>query len=210
MGFAQQIGLTVLGFFLTYVVGSWLTSAWQIRNWRYQKESDIIKERISLQIELVEELGNLIGKRLSRMQRLLSAIRGGDSESIENSWNANDKVVLDWNDNISGTSTKLRQHFSFEDQIYFESYILKFFSEIQEKIYREYRKENADNNNIENIQNNLYMLRRQTNIFIKDLWDEIDKTKASFDGVVDISIENLEKLSYLFLIKSLFKARSNP
>lgn len=207
MDFFEQLSLTVLGFVLTYVVGSWLTSAWQTRSWHYQREYESRKELVKVQTELVEALGNLIGKRLSRMQRVLSALRGGDESGINNNWDANDKVVLEWNDNLSGFVTKLRQNFSTDEQYYFEERITYLISNTQEKLYKQKNSFARDKSKLTEIQSDLRLIRHETNLFLQDLWSVIERSNKYADGIYEIDHVNNNNLTYLFLIKSLFKLR---
>jgi len=213
MTFWHTVALTVFGFFLSGVVGTWITYIWQSRNWRYQQEHSRGRELLIKQIQIVEDLSDLIGRRRFRMFRALAALRSKDAKRIEKEWNFYDESVVNWNNNVNSNITKLRQFFNKRAQYDLDLYITPSFQEIGsrlEKLKRDFDRGVQSEQfyrDASRLSIQLEDFGGHANSFVGELWKQIDGLKNELDGRPAISFENEKKLNILYLIKHLFQLR---
>ena len=72
---------TVLTFLLTTVAGGILTVFWSRLSWKREKNFERLSRRLDRQRELVEELSQLMGERVFRLERVLWAVEDIKSEA---------------------------------------------------------------------------------------------------------------------------------
>lgn len=216
MSFWNTLTLTAFGFFLSGVVGTWITYVWQSRNWRHQQDYARGRDLLSKQIQIVEELSDLIGHRRYRTFRALAALRSGNSKRIEKEWSLYDESVIKWNDSINSNITKLRQFFDKRAQYDLELYITASFQNIGsqlEEIKRDFDASiNADIiwRKSRRISIQLEDFGGHANSFIGNLWRHIDGIKKELDGRPHITFDNSKKLSTWYLLKNIFELRVKP
>lgn len=209
----KTLTVTGVGFVLTGIVGTWISYFWQTRNWRHQQEYIRSKELISKQIEIVEQLSNLVGRRKFRMFRAAAALRSTNPDRIAESWKNYDESVVEWNDNVNGYITKLRQFFKRDLQYSLDREITPEFQLIGsmlEKAKRRYELKKTDSQYfglLREISDRLENLNGFSNDFIGSLWQHIDGLKERIDGRPTISHEAIHELSIYYLLKQIFVLR---
>lgn len=213
MSFWTTLTLTTFGFFLSGVVGTWITYVWQSRNWRHQQEYSRGRDLLGKQIQIVEELSDLIGHRRYRTFRALAALRSGNIKRIDIEWDLYDKSVIKWNDSINSNITKLRQFFDRRAQYDLDLYITGSFQNIGsqlEKLKRDFdssKNPNMVRRNSQHISIQLEDFGGHANSFIGNLWQHIDIIKKELDGKPPITFKNAKKLSRWYLFKNMFEMR---
>ena len=214
MAIWPALTITVVGFILTGIVGTWITYFWQTQNWRRQQLYLRNKEKSDKQIEITRSLSYLIDRRRFRMLRAYYAIRNKNKERVVEEWKKYDDIIFEWNDNLNGYITSIRHFFGKEFQSYFEYHIVPEFYRIGEIIEGEKRAFDTEENRINlekfnSIKGRLNYLSHNTNLYLKQLWDENEKMRSIIDEKPKISFENASSLSYWYIFKQIFAFRSN-
>jgi hypothetical protein len=216
MSLLNTLVTTIVGFLLTGLVGTWITYFWQSRSWRHQQTYSRQKEKLETQIRITEDISNLIARRKFRMLRACFALKRMNKERIEKSWSSYDEIVISWNEEVNGYITKLRHYFDKRIQWDLDIHITNQFRIIGEElelVKRKYEAGNIDNDFsriLVRIEQQLTDFNGETNAFVAKLWDKIEHTKSDVDGNPRVSEEDHEKLSIIYLVKSLFARRELP
>jgi hypothetical protein len=201
MDIGKTIFVAFIGFIFTGVVGTWISYFWQTRNWRLQQEYLRNKELLNKQVEIVESLADLIGKRKFRMFRVTSSLRAMDSEKIIASWKNYDDSVIEWNDSVNGYITKIRQFFTKG---------IQYVGSLLEKSKRQYDSGIIDKGyyiKLQEISGRLENFNGQVNQYIGNLWSHIDGLKERMVGKKLYRYGNKYELSNWDLFKQIFVLR---
>ncbi len=100
--------LLFAGFVLTTVAGGILTFYFQKRNWRRQACIDLYKKKYDDGIKFLDDLSELIGKRLFFLQKLIWAISDKDDERLVRVEKEYFEIVNIWNINYYKNRNKIR------------------------------------------------------------------------------------------------------
>jgi len=106
--FFTKLLLLVITFILTTLAGGILTYYFQKRSWKRQAYLDLYKKKYDDGTKFLDELSELIGKRLFFLQRFGWAISGGDTERVERTEKEYFEVVNVWNANYYRNRNKIR------------------------------------------------------------------------------------------------------
>ena len=106
--FLSKLILLVAGFVLTTIAGGILTYYFQKRSWTRQAYLDLYKKKYDDGTKFLDELSELIGKRLFFIQRFAWAISESDKERIERMEKEYFEVVKIWNINDYRNRNKIR------------------------------------------------------------------------------------------------------
>ncbi len=112
----SQLLLLVVGFLLTGVLGTVLTSVFQTRTWNHQHEVEQRDEERQQALKTFEEVSARLDKRLYRMRRLHSAARKkargtvGEAD-INAAIAAYDDILLEYNDNLNRSLALVETYF---------------------------------------------------------------------------------------------------
>ncbi len=106
--FLPNLFLLAIGFVLTTIAGGILTYFFQKRSWIRQAYLDLYKKKYDDGTKFLDELSELIGKRLFFIQRFVWAISDGDKERIDRIEKEYFDVVKIWNINYYRNRNKLR------------------------------------------------------------------------------------------------------
>ena len=213
MSLGETLIVTFFGFVLTSVAGTLISYFWQSQSWKHQQDYARRRDRIEKQIAIAEELSNLIGRRSFRTFRVVAALRSGEADRIDRSWKDYDNIVIEWNDQINGYITKLRQFFNKRLQYDLDLYITPHFQESGSFIERARRMHNNGNREedfrslLSRVSISLNYFSGQSNEFVGGLWRHIEESQDRMDSKVSISFENSGQLSSFYLLKRLFTQR---
>jgi hypothetical protein len=124
---ASQLGLLVVGFVLTSVLGGLLGYVFQTRAWQHQYDTARRDEVLRQAISTFEELATLMDKRIYRMRRLWWAahdMAGGAAagEKLQVARDGCNVVLFEWNDNLNRLLALARTYFgrAIRDSLEFE------------------------------------------------------------------------------------------
>lgn len=119
-----QVGLLLLGFVLTAVVGGLLTElfhrkAWereiafevkrQNLEWERDKRFEILRRKLDEGYKSLEEISDLINLRFFRLHRVFENIVSKDLASAEKNWREYMKAVEEWNVKLIINQNKLNR-----------------------------------------------------------------------------------------------------
>jgi peptidoglycan hydrolase-like protein with peptidoglycan-binding domain len=111
----SKLLLLVVGFLLTGVLGTVLTSVFQTRTWNHQHEVEQRDEERQQALKTFEEVSARLDKRLYRMRRLHSAARkkarAVDEADIDPAIAAYDDILLEYNDNLNRSLALVETYF---------------------------------------------------------------------------------------------------
>jgi lysozyme family protein len=112
----SQLLLLVVGFLLTGVLGTVLTSVFQTRTWNHQHEVEQRDEERQQALKTFEEVSARLDKRLYRMRRLHSAARKkaretADEADLDAAIAAYDDILLEYNDNLNRSLALVETYF---------------------------------------------------------------------------------------------------
>jgi hypothetical protein len=111
-----QLLLLVVGFLLTGVLGTVLTSVFQTRTWNHQHQVGQRDEERQQALKTFEEVSARLDKRLYRMRRLHLAARKKargtvEDAHIEVSITSYDNILLEYNDNLNRSLALVETYF---------------------------------------------------------------------------------------------------
>lgn len=106
--FIPKLCLLIIGFALTTIAGGILTNFFQKQTWKRQAYLDLFKKKYDEGTKFLDELSELIGKRLFFIQRLAWALSENDHERIERMEKEYFDVVKIWNINYYRNRNKIR------------------------------------------------------------------------------------------------------
>jgi len=106
--FLSKLVLLSVGFVLTTIAGGILTYYFQKRSWTRQAHLDLYKKKYDDGTKFLDELSELIGKRLFFIQRFAWAISDSDKERLERMEKEYFEVVKIWNINYYRNRNKIR------------------------------------------------------------------------------------------------------
>lgn len=106
----MEIIAAIVAFALTALIGNRLVQSWQERHWLSQQRfSGEEKEYIALK-ELAEEISNLMGIRIYRMQRLVLMLPHPPSKILQEAQDQYVDSVTQWNERLTSFYVRLRYH----------------------------------------------------------------------------------------------------
>lgn len=124
---ASQLGLLVVGFVLTSVLGGLLGHVFQTRAWQHQYDIARRDEELRQAVSTFEELATLMDKRIYRMRRLWWAAHdsaGGAvaGEKLQVARDGYNSILFEWNDNLNRLLALTRTSFgrAIRDSLEFE------------------------------------------------------------------------------------------
>ena len=86
-----------IGFLLTGVTGNYLTSLYQERQWKREKEIEILGRRLNETQLVVEELTQAMRKRFYQMQKVFWELEARRFENVDKRWEEYQIVKDEWN-----------------------------------------------------------------------------------------------------------------
>ena len=101
-------------FILSGVIGAWLTSEFQRKNWEHQRR--VLKaERYDEQAtKIFEDISSILDQRLYRYRRIVYAFRTKDDNKIDKAFQEYLEVLFDWNDRINRNYAMIEKFFGKE------------------------------------------------------------------------------------------------
>jgi hypothetical protein len=102
------LGLLLLGFSFTTVLGGILTARLQQMSWERQTQLALFEKRYDEGAKLLDELSNLVGRRYFLLQRYLWAIQDRESYDLQKVSEDYFASVIEWNTKIRTMRNKTR------------------------------------------------------------------------------------------------------
>lgn len=124
----NDLVLLIIGFGLTTLIGTTISSNYQKKEWDRQNEIVKSKEQRDKAEEIYKELSQLIDYRLYRTRRLNWDERSGDSQ-LEF-----DSMLNDWNSKLNSNLALLEIYFGKDAMNHFSQKIAKNFRHLYEMI----------------------------------------------------------------------------
>ncbi|MCD4741574.1 MAG: hypothetical protein K8R67_03685 [Desulfobacteraceae bacterium] len=98
----HDIMVLFLGFFLTTIVGGYLSYSWQTRSAEFQINAEQKRYEIQAATKVFEEISSLMDKRLYRMRRINMGLGNKvDSEVMDIRWTHYRETLFEWNENLN-------------------------------------------------------------------------------------------------------------
>lgn len=119
-----QVGLLLLGFALTTIIGSYFADWFQRKNWERQaafeaqrqgfewersKRFEILKRKLDEGQKSLEEISDLINLRFFRLQNVYEQIINGNLQSAKSKWQNYMDTVEQWNVKLIINQNKLKR-----------------------------------------------------------------------------------------------------
>jgi len=120
----SQFFLVILGFALTYGIGTSLSNRFQEKSWEKQfelekerqnaewkrdKKFELLRRKLNEGQQVLEEISNLIHTRFFKLQRVYNNIAVGDLKNAEKNWKDYYESVEEWNIKLGITQNKIRR-----------------------------------------------------------------------------------------------------
>lgn len=100
--------ILALGFVLTTLVGAFLASQLQQKNWKHQTQLTLFQKRYDEGVKFLDELSDLIGKRYFLLQRYLWAIKSPVDYDVDRVRNEYFQCVQECNSKLRTMRNKAR------------------------------------------------------------------------------------------------------
>ena len=124
----HDIVILFLGFFLTTIVGGYLSYSWQTRSAEIQRDAEQKRYEIQTATQVFEEISRLMDKRLYRMRRVNMGIGNKkDSEVMEERWNDYRETLFEWNENLNRNLALTQMYFGQKSRDFLETDIQSRF-----------------------------------------------------------------------------------
>ena len=105
----SPLGLLLLGFCLTTVLGGLLTTRLQRALWERQTRLEVFRRRYEEGTVFLDQLSSLIDRRLFGLQRLLWVIEEGvEADQLETKEREYFQTVIEWNGTLRSNRNKIR------------------------------------------------------------------------------------------------------
>jgi hypothetical protein len=120
----SKLGLLIVGFSLTTVIGTFLTDWVQRRAWQYQtqleqqrqdfewkrsRKFEILRRKLDEGQKSLEEISDLVNLRFFRLQKVYEEVLSGDIQTAQALWAEYMKVVERWNVKLIINQNKLER-----------------------------------------------------------------------------------------------------
>jgi len=101
-----------MGFFLTTIVGGYLSHSWQTRAAEIQRDAEQKKYEIQTATGVFEQISRLMDKRLYRMRQVSMGL-GNEvgHESMTGRWEAYRETLYEWNENLNRNLALTQMYF---------------------------------------------------------------------------------------------------
>lgn len=109
----------VVAFFFTFVAGSRIAHAWQVRAAKENRFFEASKDMYAQMMKAADDLSQLIGKRLYASQRV--CMLGRDSPDFETALGSYRNSVVEWNERLLSLELAVRTRFRDASLSEFES-----------------------------------------------------------------------------------------
>ena len=115
----SKIGLLVIGFILTTLVGTYINEKYHQKTWEERQNSELLKRKLDKQESLVNDVSTMISNRAFRLERLLWSLEYHDereknilndkkAENINKLWSDYYSTVISWNENYKMHYVRLK------------------------------------------------------------------------------------------------------
>lgn len=196
---------------LAGIVGGIFAYAWQKRGWIFQQNLKIAVDKHESQIQLIKDFFGLVDKRIYASRLYLDELTSGDPERIRTQKESYGVTVAEWNERNQGMVVMLRSRFDSQTANAIEMYFPPEFAQVDKKLRRKRTLGASDpvtqRQLTEDIRKALFQINRRARSEMHDLFEKTSDTLTILDERPPIKLSNAERLSTLYLIKSLFKTR---
>lgn len=194
---------TLVGFFLTYVVGSRLSAHWQQRASNQTRYHEALILHRAEMVRATTILADLVGKRFYRSQRVL--LNHGKHDRIPQLISELSLVVVEWNERSVEISLDIRAHFQRSYLNDFES-LQSELAEITNEVLSVSLLKSWE---VKCLLDRLSVLRSRYILFVQGmLYERRDLDRELYFGVqISYDRDNLIYWSTWELFKALFVAR---
>ena len=200
-------------FMLTGLIGNWLVQRWQHRNWLNQQRFLGAEKEYNALKELFEEISSLLGKRLSRMNRLLRVVNSSDKELLQSRLKDYDEAVAEWNGKLNAFFVRITMYDRFyrterlENEVH--ASLVRSGSRLERLVSRSLSHEAVSAKEITELSDRLNTLQGQIFSFNRDFLRAVQaKQQRTYYGVwIEFTRQNLEEFPTWKLFKLLFVPR---
>jgi hypothetical protein len=195
---------------ITVLVGGAIAFSWQQRGWIFQqrlkRSSDLYEEQLSV----CREIFALVDKRLYASRTYLSELVEA-TDGWEDERSKYRAVVFEWNEKVAGLTTVVVSRFDSDLGGEFDLYFPPSFAEVDRNL-RKLRVsvqngEPLDYEIVSTIRGNLDVINMNAREFMDKMLFRTKQTLRVVDNQHQITLNNTDRLSYYYLIKSLFVSR---
>lgn len=196
---------------LAGIVGGIFAYAWQKRGWIFQQNLKIAVDKHESQIQLIKDFFGLVDKRIYASRLYLDELTSGDPERIKAQKEIYGVTVAEWNERNQGMVVMLRSRFDHQTANAIETYFPPEFAQIDAMLRRKRLLGGSDpikqRQLTEDVRKGLSRINREARSVMHDLFEKTSDTLIILEEKPPIKLSNAERLSALYLFKSLFKAR---
>lgn len=210
------ITTVTLTFILTGLIGNWLVSSWQHRNWLNQQQFlGEEKEYLAL-TSLSDEIISLAARRLSRMRRLLVILSRPEDDIVRRRLTEYDESLATWDERLNSFFVRLTLYASHVLQQQLEHEVQKEFVSVGgrlEQLTKErLNKGHTDLKAIANLRADMSSLSHLLFTFNREILRVVrsQKIKTYYGTSIDLTAENLHRFTTWELFKALFKPGIKP
>lgn len=134
----------LITFIFTSVIGGYLTSQFQKKNWEHQRKLLKLERYDEQATKIFEDISSILDQRMFRYRQIIYAFRTEDEKRIETAFQEYRDVLFRWNDHINRNYAMVEKFFGKEVREELEYKINKdviFIGTLLERIKK--KKENA-------------------------------------------------------------------
>lgn len=193
------------------IIGGGIAFAWQRKNWLFQQKFTRLYETYHAQISVTRDIFELVDKRIFASRAYITALKSHNEDSISEERIEYRRVVAEWNEKSSGLVTILKSKFGSTLAYRFDGYFLPEFSNLDHHL-RNIRLSIESDRAIDARSFNvaflsLHSINEEGRIFMNELLYLAEYNKDILEQRPKISMENIDNLYSLYLIKPLFEPR---
>jgi len=104
----------LIAFSLTTVIGAWLTSVFQNRNWKHQRKTLNAERYDDQATKIFEDISSILDQRIYRYRQIIYAFRTGEESRIDKAFQEYRVVLFGWNDRINRNYAMVEKFFGEE------------------------------------------------------------------------------------------------
>ena len=184
----SNLGLLVVGFLLTGVLGASLNWLIQKDIWERQRKHQLLLRRISSGKELFDEVSTLFSRRGHGLYTVFRAIEeNASADDVKKSWADYNDVVRQWNAQLYGIRLKLELSAGKAIAAEFYDYADEAASEAPKSIHYKMRKAHMKVRSL------------VSGSDLSDISSQISEAEAMLDGVLKDMERFLRSVSFILL-----------
>jgi hypothetical protein len=194
---------TLIAFFLTGVLGTWISHNWQARALKDSRYYEAQKSRHQLMIETAQHTTELLSKRLYALQRVI--LNANDSEMLKGALQDHAEATRNWNEKLMSIEVALKSYFRhvYSDEL--EEIQSEMAALARDVVYAIHH----DRLNVAGAWERVVVVRRHCFRFLREMIEEaklLDR-EMHFGVRISYSREDIDSWSTKDLVKGLITSR---